>query len=245
MQILNVRKIRSIDIDDGAVTTAKLDDTAVTTNKISDDAVTTSKINDSAVTTVKINNNAVTSTKLATASVTNPKLDDGVVDITKLFRPEAPSLNSGDVVAGYSPTVQTESSEGVYRAYGPLFLLPAGGRLRFSFQGRRVSPSSVADINFRLRGYGPGHIVRTIATTSTNSTSWTDLVLTPLKINESEPGELVWLEFARAGGPLGEIRNLVCFRTTATSNSHLNLLGIFTDESVANITTSGPIGKLP
>lgn len=80
-------RVRTENLDDGAVTTTKLADGAVTTQKlqggavqssmIANGAVTTEKLADGAVTAAKIQDGAVQSSMIANGAVTSSKLADG------------------------------------------------------------------------------------------------------------------------------------------------------------------------
>ena len=77
--------IKSENIPDGAITTAKINDNAVTTAKISNNAITYSKLAGSSVTSAKIENGAVTNSKLGAGSVTADKISSEAITTAKLF----------------------------------------------------------------------------------------------------------------------------------------------------------------
>lgn len=77
--------IKSDNIPDDAITTAKISDNAITTAKISNNAITNSKLAGSSVTSAKIENSAVTTTKLGAGSVTSDKISSEAVTTGKLF----------------------------------------------------------------------------------------------------------------------------------------------------------------
>ncbi len=79
-----VPMIKTDDLNDQSVTTAKLRNGSVTTEKLADDAVTTAKIKDGSVTTEKIAEGNVVTSKLANGSVTTEKLADDAVTLDKL-----------------------------------------------------------------------------------------------------------------------------------------------------------------
>ncbi|WP_231427264.1 hypothetical protein [Pedobacter sp. Leaf250] len=73
-----------IDINAGAVTTAKLADGSVTTPKIGNAAVTSIKIGNKEVKNINIDDAAINTLQLVDGSVTTPKLADASVTISKL-----------------------------------------------------------------------------------------------------------------------------------------------------------------
>lgn len=234
MQILNVRNIGTNDIENSAVTEEKINNSAVTTAKINNSAVTTTKISDFAVTPGKLAPSAVEGSKIKNFAVTHNKISSNTIGVDRLLSPEGPTANFGDVFAGYTPTSTTETyGAGQFKPYGPLFLLPFGGSIRFSFQARIWSSTNT--MTARIRGYGVGPIIRTIVSTSTTSGSFTQLYLTP----SAYPGELIWLEFTR-DGYRAEVEGLLCFRTTATTNTSIGLMGIFKENVTEIVGDSGP-----
>lgn len=84
----------TLDLKDGAVTTAKIVDANVTADKLASNSVTTAKITDAnvtadklasdSVTTAKIADVAVTTQKIANANVTTEKIADGAVTEEKM-----------------------------------------------------------------------------------------------------------------------------------------------------------------
>lgn len=86
--------MKTDDINDLAVTTAKLADASVTTVKIADSAVTTHKLDDESVTNEKIavgavhteniENGAVTTKEISDSAVTTPKIADSAVTTEKI-----------------------------------------------------------------------------------------------------------------------------------------------------------------
>lgn len=80
LKYLYDKKIKSIDIENGAVTNAKINDGAITTSKIGNGAITADKIAIEAVTEEKISNGAVTSEKISDKSINLSKLDDNLAD---------------------------------------------------------------------------------------------------------------------------------------------------------------------
>lgn len=71
-------------IADGAVDTDELADGAVTEAKLEDDSVTTNKVVNSGITNIKINNSAVSEPKLAANAVSTSKIQDGAVTSVKI-----------------------------------------------------------------------------------------------------------------------------------------------------------------
>ena len=71
-------------IADGAITTAKIAGAAVTEGKLGDGAVATAKIADSAVTEAKLASSAVTAAKIASGAVETAKLADDAVTQAKI-----------------------------------------------------------------------------------------------------------------------------------------------------------------
>ena len=76
--------VTSAKITNSAISTSKINDGAVTNPKISNGAVDTDKIGDSAVTTIKINDNAVTSTKILDNAITTNKITDNAITLQKM-----------------------------------------------------------------------------------------------------------------------------------------------------------------
>lgn len=74
----------TIEVKDGAVSTAKIADNGVTSAKIADQNVTTAKIEDGGVTTAKIADENVTTAKIADSGVTTAKIADGAVTTDKI-----------------------------------------------------------------------------------------------------------------------------------------------------------------
>lgn len=76
--------IKSENIPDNAITTAKINDNAITTAKISDASISTNKLQNGVVTTNKILAGAVTYSKLAYGAVTTDRIADGAVTNTEI-----------------------------------------------------------------------------------------------------------------------------------------------------------------
>ena len=74
----------TLDLNDGAVTTAKIVDGNVTAEKLASNAVETAKIKDANVTTAKIADANVTTAKLADEAVTTSKIADEAVTTAKI-----------------------------------------------------------------------------------------------------------------------------------------------------------------
>lgn len=74
----------TLNLNDGAVTTAKIVDGNVTAEKLASNAVETAKIKDANVTTAKLADEAVTTSKIADEAVTTAKIADGSVTEEKL-----------------------------------------------------------------------------------------------------------------------------------------------------------------
>ena len=74
----------TLDLKDGAVTTAKIAGQNVTTEKLADGGVTTAKIANKNVTTEKLADSVVTTAKIADQNVTTEKLADSVVATAKI-----------------------------------------------------------------------------------------------------------------------------------------------------------------
>ena len=77
--------IKSENIPDNAITTAKINNRAVTTDKIDNSAVTNSKLAGSSVTSAKIENGAVTNSKIGAGAITSDKISSEAVTTGKLF----------------------------------------------------------------------------------------------------------------------------------------------------------------
>jgi len=78
------KEVKNANIDDAAVNTLQLADASVTTLKLADAAVTSIKIGNKEVKNVNIDDEAVNTLQLADGSVTTPKLADASVTIAKL-----------------------------------------------------------------------------------------------------------------------------------------------------------------
>lgn len=76
--------VTSAKIVNSAISTLKINDGAVTEPKIANNAVSTDKIGDSAVTTIKINDNAVTSDKILDNAITTNKILDNAITLQKM-----------------------------------------------------------------------------------------------------------------------------------------------------------------
>ncbi len=74
----------TLDLKDGAVTTAKIVDANVTADKLASNSVTTAKITDANVTADKLASDSVTTAKIADGSVTTAKIVDANVTADKL-----------------------------------------------------------------------------------------------------------------------------------------------------------------
>lgn len=74
----------TLDLKDGAVTTAKIVDANVTADKLASNSVTTAKITDANVTADKLASDSVTTAKIADGSVTTQKIADANVTTEKL-----------------------------------------------------------------------------------------------------------------------------------------------------------------
>lgn len=74
----------TLDLMNGAVSTAKIADANVTAAKLATDAVETAKIKDANVTTDKIANGAVSTAKIADAAVTNAKIESNAITSSKI-----------------------------------------------------------------------------------------------------------------------------------------------------------------
>jgi hypothetical protein len=111
----------TLDLKDGAVTTAKIVDANVTADKLATDSVTTAKITDANVTTPKIADlnvttgkiadSAVTTAKIANQNVTTEKLADGSVteeklDLVKKLEADETSLTMTEDVNGFTLSVK-------------------------------------------------------------------------------------------------------------------------------------------
>lgn len=77
--------IKSENIPDNAVTTAKINDNAIVTSKIANSSITNSKLAGSSVSSAKIESGAVTNSKLGAGSVTADKISSEAVTTGKLF----------------------------------------------------------------------------------------------------------------------------------------------------------------
>ena len=77
--------IKSENIPDNAITTAKISDNAITKDKLSDASISTNKLQNGAVTTAKILAGAVTYSKIADGAVNNEKLSDNAVKTNNIF----------------------------------------------------------------------------------------------------------------------------------------------------------------
>ena len=74
----------TLDLKNGAVTTAKIVDANVTADKLASNSVTTAKITDANVTADKLASNSVTTAKIADGAVTTAKIVDANVTADKL-----------------------------------------------------------------------------------------------------------------------------------------------------------------
>lgn len=77
--------IKSENIPDDAITTAKITNNAITTSKITNNAITYSKLASNSVISVKIESGAVTNSKLGAGSVTADKISSEAITTAKLF----------------------------------------------------------------------------------------------------------------------------------------------------------------
>ena len=77
--------IKSENIPDNAVTTAKINDNAIVTSKIANSSITNSKLAGSSVSSAKIESGAVTNSKLGAGSVTADKISSEAITTAKLF----------------------------------------------------------------------------------------------------------------------------------------------------------------
>ena len=87
----------TLDLKDGAVSTAKIADANVTAAKIATDAVETAKIKDANVTTDKIADGAVSTAKIADGAVSTAKIADGAVTGAKI---EGSAITSSKIADG-------------------------------------------------------------------------------------------------------------------------------------------------
>jgi hypothetical protein len=87
----------TVNLRDGAVTSAKLAADSVGPRELQDGGIITANLGDASVTTPKIADGAVTTAKLPDGAVTTPKLADGAVTAAKLA---AGAVSGGTIVAG-------------------------------------------------------------------------------------------------------------------------------------------------
>jgi hypothetical protein len=92
--------VKSVHIDNGAVTNLKLAESSVNTNNIQDNAIVTSKIGQFAVTTDRISPLAITVNQLATNSVTTSKIVDRNVLYEKIQNVSIANRVLGSTIAG-------------------------------------------------------------------------------------------------------------------------------------------------
>lgn len=76
--------VTSAKIVNSAISTLKINDGAVTEPKIANNAVSTDKIGDNAITTIKISDNAVTSDKILDNAITTNKILDNAITLQKM-----------------------------------------------------------------------------------------------------------------------------------------------------------------
>lgn len=212
-------------IVNSAVTTAKINNSAVTTGKINNSAVTTGKINNSAVTTAKINNSAVTNAKLASNAVENANVANLAI-----------RANNIDTRMGVSgslflyTTGEQGGFSGIFRANGPVLLVPAGGAITYRVTRRQTAGGAItAQWRIRCRA---DNAVATVAS-GTFSTSTTPATL-DLNVNTSDfmygP---CWIEF------LGNSNTRIDTSARLGSHGLVFCIGI-----VRNSTYSGDVGDL-
>ena len=145
--------IRTNDLGDSQVTTAKIADSNVTTAKIADSNVTTIKIADANVTTAKIEDSAVITAKIADVNVTTAKLADDAVTVDKLADVSGVAMSqnaSGALDVNFDDsTIGVNGSDQLYvKASGITATELADGAVdTAAIQDSAVTTAKIADAN--------------------------------------------------------------------------------------------------
>lgn len=88
--------IRSHNIEDGAITTAKIGDASITSAKIAEGQIQSAHIEDGTITSAKIGDGQITSAKIGTGQIDAAHIQDGVITSAKIGEGEIKSANIDD-----------------------------------------------------------------------------------------------------------------------------------------------------
>ena len=178
--------ITAVDISDGSIITVKIADGNVTTAKIADGAVTTDKIADGAIVTIKLADGSVTSAKILDGTVTAVDLADGSVITAKI----ADGAVTTEKIADGAVTTD------------------------------KIADGNVTNIKLAANAI-PFNSTYITNSSSTTSTSWEDMPYTSMNITLTRTSHLIIMFSSEARNPSAtdriEVRALVDGNTTIPS----------------------------
>lgn len=107
---IDIGVIKSANIQDAAITTAKIGSLAVNTAQIADAAIDSAKIAELAVGTAQIADGAITNAKIGNASITTAKIGDAQISSAKIISISADKITAGTLDAAKVNVVNLNAS---------------------------------------------------------------------------------------------------------------------------------------